>query len=141
MATVLLMLPLKSISGSDLLLFGVSRLVICVLLAIGAPTGRFHSFSKIYQMFDGNLPLLPLNVWDRSCSNRSNFDFEPLQINSSGLRKLIRSDGQLLLLSLKMWGFNGICGNITGALMRLLRCCRYSQGRFPFAIPLLAMQK
>ena len=81
-ATMSLVLPLKSRSGADLLLFGViSRLVTCVFLAFGAPTGRFHSFRKIYQIFDGNSQLLPLYVLDRSCCNRSNFDFEPLQTN------------------------------------------------------------
>jgi len=137
-----LLLPLKSRYGADLLLFGVlSRPATCVLLAFGAPTGRFHSFRKSYQNFDGNFPLLPLNVWDRSRCNRSNFDFEPLKTNSSGLRELIRSGGKLLLLSLKMWGSNSKFGNITGALMRLHRCCRYSQGRSPLALRLLAMQK
>ncbi len=60
----LLPLPLKLTSGADLLQFGVSRLLICVLLASGTPTGRFHSFRKIYQILVGNLPLLSLNVWD-----------------------------------------------------------------------------
>jgi len=98
-----LVLPLKSRSGADLLLFGViSRLVTCVFLAFGAPTGRLISFRKSYQIFDGNFPLLPLNVWDRIYCNRLNFDLEPLKTNSSGLRELIRSGGKLLLLSLKI---------------------------------------
>ncbi len=133
----MLLLPLKSRYGADLLLFGVSRLVTCVvMLAFGAPTGRFHSFRKMYPIFYESLPLLQLNVLDRSCCNRSNFDFEPLQTNSTRLWELIRSGRKLLLLSLKMWGSNGKFGNVTGALMRLLCCCRYSRRRSPFAIHL-----
>ncbi len=39
----------------------------CALLAAKAPTNKFHRCRKIYQIFDGNFPLLSLNFWDGSC--------------------------------------------------------------------------
>jgi hypothetical protein len=60
-ASALLLLPLKLGSGGDVLPFGVYRLVTCVLLVVGAPTSIFHRFRKALHIFNGSLPLLPLN--------------------------------------------------------------------------------
>ena len=42
---------------------------------------RTQIFRIIYQIIDDNLPVLPLNIRDGSCSTRSSFDFEPLAAN------------------------------------------------------------
>ena len=49
--------------------------------AVGAPTGKFRRCRKIYQIFDGNLPQLPLNIWDVSRCDRLRFEFKPLVAN------------------------------------------------------------
>ncbi len=42
---------------------------------------RIHMLRRICQIFDGNSPLLPLNLWDWSYCKRSSFNFEPAVAN------------------------------------------------------------
>jgi hypothetical protein len=51
------------------------------LLVAWAPTGKIHGYRKIYQTFDGNIPLLLLNLCDWICYNLPSFEFEPLVAN------------------------------------------------------------
>ena len=85
--------------------FGFSD-VICALLVVGAPTRKFHCCRQIIkQFFNDNLPLLPLNLWEGSCCNRSSFELEPLDahgITQSRLREPWRSGGNFLLVPLKL---------------------------------------
>ncbi len=53
------------------------------VLVVRAPTGKIHRYRTIYQIFHGNIPLLPLNLWDRISYNLSIFEFKPLVANKA----------------------------------------------------------
>jgi hypothetical protein len=74
------------------------------LLVARAHTGKIHRYRKIRQIFDGNIPMLPLNLWDWICYNLSSFEFEPLVANKAmqPREELGRSGGRMQLSSLKM---------------------------------------
>ena len=56
---------------------------IFAVLAVRAPTGEIHRYRTFYQILHGNIPLLPLNLWDRIFYHLSSFEFKPLVANKA----------------------------------------------------------
>ena len=75
-----------------------------VVLVVRVPTGKIHRYRKIYQIVDGNIPLLPLNLWDWISYNLSSFKFKPLVANRAmqPALELGRSGERMQIPSLKL---------------------------------------